>query len=166
MSEKQHPYLLRQRNRSLSTHRNNLQPSTDNDSSTITNTASPTTPSRSRHISLSPVNTHPRTPIGHSRRTLFHSATSSRRASNERRRDDLTDSESDIDASLDMASTSNSLLPTPFNGQPNDDVYEFLKNYELWTVFRRMNAESILAALPLLLKGNASLWYNTQSREV
>src|ERR1700733_12086567 len=111
MSEKQHPYLLRQRNRSLSTHRNNLQPSTDNDSSTITNTASPTTPSRSRHISLSPVNTHPRTPIGHSRRTLFHSATSSRRNSNDRRRDDSTDSETDT--LPEMASASNSLLPTP-----------------------------------------------------
>jgi len=61
-----------------------------------------------------------------------------------------------------MASSSNSLVPSPFTRRPTEDIHEFLKNFELWAMYRRLNDESSLSALPLLLKDGAAVWWNTQ----
>jgi len=41
-------------------------------------------------------------------------------------------------------------------------VAEFLKNFKLWATFRNMSEGAKLAALPLLMKDGATVWYNTQ----
>src|SRR6218665_2345080 len=71
----------------------------------------------------------------------------------------------DSDSESEMSSNS-TLTPAAFTGRPSEDILEFLKNFELWTVFRRMADESKLGALPLLLKDGAAVWYNSQQRGV
>src|SRR6218665_2915757 len=71
----------------------------------------------------------------------------------------------DSDSESEMSSNS-TLTPAAFTGRPSEDILEFLKNFELWTVFRRMADESKLGALPLFLKDSAAVWYNTQPRNV
>lgn len=65
-----------------------------------------------------------------------------------------------------MTEGSNALLPSPFYGKPEEDINEFLKNFELWATFRRADRDSRLAALPLLLKEGAAAWYHTQSSRI
>lgn len=65
-----------------------------------------------------------------------------------------------------MAEGSNSLLPNPFHGKPEEDIHEFIKNFELWATFRRADRESRRAALPLLLKEGAAAWYHTQPSRI
>jgi hypothetical protein len=72
------------------------------------------------------------------------------------------DSDSDSD---DMAGSLTTLVPSPFTGRHHEDVLEFIKNFELWATFRKMDEESKLAALPLLLKDGAAMWYNTQPHD-
>ena len=67
------------------------------------------------------------------------------------------------DSDTDMAGSS--LVPSPFTGRQHEDVAEFLKNFELWATFRTMTEEAKLAALPLLLKDSAAVWYNTQTND-
>jgi hypothetical protein len=74
----------------------------------------------------------------------------------------IDDSDSDSDFDSDMAS--NTLVPAPFTGKPQEDVLEFLTNYDLWSTFRAMTGAQKSAALPLLLKDGAALWFNTQSQ--
>src|SRR6218665_1016070 len=75
--------------------------------------------------------------------------------------DDHTNSSETTDDD-DMASSSNSLVPAPFTGRPTEDIHEFLKNFELWAMYRHLNDESSVSALPLLLKDGAAMWWNTQ----
>src|SRR6218665_2475265 len=89
------------------------------------------------------------------------SATSTSSSASSSAGDDDTDSSATTDDD-DMASTSNSLVPAPFTGRPTEDIHEFLKNFELWTLYRRLSDESSLSALPLLLKDGAAVWWNTQ----
>lgn len=65
-----------------------------------------------------------------------------------------------------MTEGSNSLLPNPFHGRTDEDVFEFLDNYELWATFRHADREGKTAALPLLLKDGAAAWYHTQPSDV
>jgi len=60
-------------------------------------------------------------------------------------------SESDSD---EMANT---LVPAAFTGRSEDDITEFLKNFDLWATFRTMTREQKLAALPLLLKEGSAV---------
>lgn len=89
------------------------------------------------------------------------SATSTSSSSSSSAGDDDTDSSATTDDD-EMASTSNSLVPAPFTGRPTEDIHEFLKNFELWTLYRHLSDESSLSALPLLLKDGAAVWWNTQ----
>lgn len=67
--------------------------------------------------------------------------------------------------SEDMASGTNSLLPAPFTGRDHEDVVQFIKNFHLWATFRKMANDERVAALPLLLKDGAAVWYHTQPTE-
>ena len=69
-------------------------------------------------------------------------------------------SESDSD-SEEMANT---LVPSAFTGRSEDDIIEFLKNFDLWATFRTMTQAQKLSALPLLLKEGSATWFNTQTR--
>ena len=51
-------------------------------------------------------------------------------------------------------------LPT-FSGEFNDDVNEFLTNFDRAANFHNWNDLRKAQALPLHLKGNASIWFNT-----
>src|SRR5678815_3923071 len=75
-----------------------------------------------------------------------------------------SDDDSDADSiSSDSEMAGNTLVPSPFTGNQQEDILEFLKNFELWSTFRRMSGAQKLAALPLLLKNGAAVWFNTQS---
>lgn len=76
-----------------------------------------------------------------------------------------SDDGSDADSiSSDSEMAGNTLVPSPFTGNQQEDILEFLKNFELWSTFRRMSGAQKLAALPLLLKNGAAVWFNTQSQ--
>lgn len=62
--------------------------------------------------------------------------------------------------------TSSLLLPTPFNGRPEEDIREFLKTVKLWSTLLKADEETRRSALVLLLRGNAASWFHTQLHEV
>lgn len=60
-----------------------------------------------------------------------------------------------------MAESSKAFGPDNFMGTTKEDLNKFLQTFELWANFRRYDEQTKLAALPLLLKGSASIWYGT-----
>lgn len=54
----------------------------------------------------------------------------------------------------------------PFSGRPEEDVLDFLKHFELWASIEKADDVTLRAGLPLLLKGGAAAWYDTQRQEI
>ena len=55
----------------------------------------------------------------------------------------------------------NGIKPPKFSGNANEDVVEFLTNFERAANFHKWEESRKTEALPLHLEGNASVWYNT-----
>lgn len=60
-----------------------------------------------------------------------------------------------------MAENLKSLGPDNFSGLAKEDLNKFLQTFELWATFRKYDEPTKVAALPLLLKESASIWYGT-----
>ena len=56
--------------------------------------------------------------------------------------------------------SSHDLNPGPFYGRKSDDAEAWLKAVGNWLVYKKLNAETALAAVALLLKEGALQWYN------
>ena len=74
------------------------------------------------------------------------------------------ESDSSDSSESDSDEMANTLVPSAFTGRSEDDIVEFLKNFDLWATFRTMTQAQKLSALPLLLKEGSAMWFNTQSR--
>ena len=66
-------------------------------------------------------------------------------------------SDSSDSSESDSEEMANTLVPAAFTGRSEDDIIEFLKNFDLWATFRTMTREQKLAALPLLLKEGSAV---------
>ena len=55
----------------------------------------------------------------------------------------------------------NSVKVPTFSGEPDEDVNEFIRNYDRASRFHKWNDERKAEAFPLHLLGNASVWFNT-----
>ena len=55
----------------------------------------------------------------------------------------------------------NSIKLPKFSGESDEDVNEFITNYNRAAKFHKWNEERMADAFPLHLLGNASIWFNT-----
>lgn len=58
------------------------------------------------------------------------------------------------------------LNPGPFCGRKSEDAEAWLKSVMYWVVYKKLNAESAMAAVALLLKDGALLWYDNLEEDV
>ena len=59
-----------------------------------------------------------------------------------------------------------SLTPPTFSGSSEEDVQVWIKQFEQFCVFKKLNNDQKLASIGLLLRGQAAVWYHGLPAEI
>ena len=69
-------------------------------------------------------------------------------------------------ANLGPSGGDSALSPSNFYGEPKEDAITWLQQVEAWRAYKNFNNDRLTGLFPLLLKGQAYLWYQSLANGV